>query len=541
MSLKSVKSLLLLCILLFAGSGGVQAQNDLFWGDLQPGRYAVGFRTLYQMDYTRLYDTTFPTLAKPNEPKPFRPLFIAVWYPAKKTNAERMVFKDYLAIDSKDPKVAAFSQRLKTRLDMIARQEFITYRPVAEWKAEETAAWDKIVATRAYSVKNAAPAQGRFPLVIYHPGIGGGYEDNFALFEYLASHGYVVLSSAYQAEDAAVPFINWELPRSFKDLTLLLQYAKTLPNVDAERLAVMGQSFGGQAVFGWRAETNSPVEALVSFDSGMETANEEEFATGYKPLKAQFEASAEVNTDSVITPILCFGSAEDKPKFEMLDKYLKFAPRYKAITTSLKHNDYVTHGAVQGTFFPRKEEGTAGGKLRRESYDNVCRHVLAFFDFTLKRDAAGEAYLKQSLKESRAEGKFTLRYQAPAALPPTAGQLTHIIEKQGVAAAEMVLRQCRNDLSPTSLYLPIQLLMDADKKENFLRLNNLCMELLPNSAFAYEQRAKFHEKYGEKEKAIAAYQKALELIPADPIFLKYESSRKYVLDEWTKALAKLKP
>lgn len=83
--------------------------------------------------------------------------------------------------------------------------------------------------------------------------------------------------------------------------------------------------------------------------------------------------------------------------------------------------------------------------------------------------------------------------------------------------------------------------MDADKKENFLRLNNLCMELLPNSAFAYEQRAKFHEKYGEKEKAIAAYQKALELIPADPIFLKYESSRKYVLDEWTKALAKLKP
>lgn len=31
--------------------------------------------------------------------------------------------------------------------------------------------------------------------------------------------------------------------------------------------------------------------------------------------------------DETPDPVLCFGSAEDKPKFEMLEKYLKFAPR----------------------------------------------------------------------------------------------------------------------------------------------------------------------------------------------------------------------
>ena len=60
----------------------------------------------------------------------------------------------------------------------------------------EAAAFDRFLAAKTIAVKDAPAAVGRFPVVIYHPGLGGSYEDNSVLFEYLASHGYLVLSSA---------------------------------------------------------------------------------------------------------------------------------------------------------------------------------------------------------------------------------------------------------------------------------------------------------------------------------------------------------
>ena len=40
-----------------AAGGWGQAQ---FWGELKAGRYAVGFRSLYQLDVARSYDTDYP-------------------------------------------------------------------------------------------------------------------------------------------------------------------------------------------------------------------------------------------------------------------------------------------------------------------------------------------------------------------------------------------------------------------------------------------------------------------------------------------------
>ena len=37
------------------------------------------------------------------------------------------------------------------------------------------------------AVPDATPAAARFPLVVYHPGLGGSYEENAGLCEYLAT------------------------------------------------------------------------------------------------------------------------------------------------------------------------------------------------------------------------------------------------------------------------------------------------------------------------------------------------------------------
>src|ERR1035437_11073477 len=93
-----------------------------------------------------------------------------------------------------------------------------------------------------------APAAGKFPVVIYHPGLGGTFDDNSVACEYLASHGYVVLSSAYQAADSSALNIDGDLATSLEDLNFLLRYAATLPFADVSKVAAMGHSYGAQVM-----------------------------------------------------------------------------------------------------------------------------------------------------------------------------------------------------------------------------------------------------------------------------------------------------
>src|SRR5258708_8092522 len=81
---------------------------------------------------------------------------------------------------------------------------------------------------------DAAPAEGAFPVVLYHSGAGGSFEDNSVLFEYLASHGYVVVSRAFQP--AFPKFIGNNMggmERSGPDLDFLAKQTRQWPHADA--------------------------------------------------------------------------------------------------------------------------------------------------------------------------------------------------------------------------------------------------------------------------------------------------------------------
>jgi hypothetical protein len=46
-----------LCAVALPGLAGTQPPP--LWGKLSPGSYGVGFRTVWQLDYSRRYNTTF--------------------------------------------------------------------------------------------------------------------------------------------------------------------------------------------------------------------------------------------------------------------------------------------------------------------------------------------------------------------------------------------------------------------------------------------------------------------------------------------------
>src|ERR1035437_3000994 len=275
-----------LAVVLGSAAGG-WGQSQ-FWGELKAGKYAVGFRSLYQLDVVRSYDADYAAAGSTAVKKP-RPIFFAIWYPAAAQQDVAMVFRDYFRAVSVDSSVPEFAQSLrKFTRDMACR--YMLGKAFDSLTQEERAAWDALLATPVFATLNVAPAVGKFPVVVYHPGLGGTFDDNAVACEYLASHGYVVLSSAYQAADSSRLNIDGDLATSFDDLNFLLRYAATLPFADLSRISAMGHSYGAQAMLAWRARPDSAVDAVVFLDSNVE----------YRPLDdfADFKAALERNRNS---------------------------------------------------------------------------------------------------------------------------------------------------------------------------------------------------------------------------------------------------
>src|SRR5262249_34336300 len=181
-----------------------------------------------------------------------RPILICVWYPAQKTSARPMEYRQYLEVSSDDPLLAPFVKRLSRHVVAVVSEGTVGKEPANRTPAE-TAAFERLLATRTFAVKDAPPAEGRFPVVIYHPGLGGAPDDNPVLFELLASYGYVVLSRAYPNPDAEGVAIGSDLHTSFRDLEFLSRSARALPFTDADWLGAMGHSWGAIAVLHWAA------------------------------------------------------------------------------------------------------------------------------------------------------------------------------------------------------------------------------------------------------------------------------------------------
>ena len=184
-----------------------------------------------------------------------------------------MRYRDYLQFGSDNPLIAPFAKRLEAFTRRTIAEEVLEERP-AKIDEAEAAGIERWLAATTYAVKDALVAPGKFPLIVAHPGLGGTFEDNSVFYEYMASHGYVVVVAPYQSENAAYLNIDWDLDRSIKDMDFLVRYVKARPRFDLGAIGAIGHSYGAQAVLAWRAEKNSPLErgGQPRLDGGIQPA-----------------------------------------------------------------------------------------------------------------------------------------------------------------------------------------------------------------------------------------------------------------------------
>lgn len=222
------------------------------WGSLEPDSYAVRLDTLMRR-----------APAKDGWAAADRRVQITIWSPAT-ARGTPLTYRDYIDLTANQatlaPASAGSSASAVDRLTRFVTANGSTAAAVEQWLDMSVAAsWD------------APRAASRFPLVVIAQGNYHSAYNQAVLGEYLASHGYVVATSPSpllleEASDSAS--LLTRARRQAADIEYVVDVMRTVPDVDATKMAVIAHSFGARSAFVAVAD-GTPFRAFVSLDGGI--------------------------------------------------------------------------------------------------------------------------------------------------------------------------------------------------------------------------------------------------------------------------------
>lgn len=308
---------------------------------LQWGEYEVGFRSSIQLDHTRSYSTAYDsgktyggTSGMP------RPILINLWYPASGDSQNQtdhvISHGDYLQLSPDIEMLQTWAGSLsKYNRDIVATEFF--GKPVAELDSLESKLWKRFLALPTRALRNASPAGGKFPVIVYHSGAGSSFEDNSVLCEYLASCGFVVVGSAFQKGDGSSLGID-SRQDSVRDIGILCQFASDLPFANWNRIAVAGHSLGAQTCVRATTQPSCPADAVVLLDTTVD------YYSLKIPTYNYITSLAIENRKHIDQPMLVV--AGPGAMFQMCDQLHRSDRDYLTIP-ELDHNEFISQGILR--------------------------------------------------------------------------------------------------------------------------------------------------------------------------------------------------
>jgi Chlorophyllase len=384
-----------LCVCFYSALGTPRTAEFKF--SHRPGLYPVGLKVVHQYDRSRSFPSASLDSSTPSADDDARPLQTLLWYPSVRSAAEAMTVGDYVQLadteihfNAPDEKKNRWRSLLKTSFDI----------PL-------------------WSVRNATPENGHFPVLIYAPSDSSVSWENADLCEYLASHGYVVLSSP--SMDVATRDMTDDLDginAQALDISFLVTYAKSLPYADLSEVAVVSWSWGGISSL-FAAARDSRIDALTGLDGSMR----------YYP--GLVKKAGDVHPERMTIPLLCFTRsvsledldndgvpAADKVGPNVLNAWIH-GDLHIANMLGMSHPEF-------SSMFQRRENAQRFAENRvadygREdantSYAWVALYALNFLDTYLKHDVSAKAFLKKSPAENGVPKHFMEIKFRPAQRP----------------------------------------------------------------------------------------------------------------------------
>jgi dienelactone hydrolase len=358
-------------------------------------------------------------------------------------------------------------------------------------------------------------------VVIYAPSFSASAHENSDMLEYLASNGYIVLSSGdVGAHDRAMTDDLDGVEAQRGDISFLIGYAHTLPQADISHIAVAGFSWGGLSNL-FAAARDSRIDALISLDGSARYFPKLVVDSGY------------VKPKEITIPILFF--RQGGVSLEDADRSHQFAEA-PDVLNELTHADlydihmyWMYHGDFSSTFqrdpgyWKNKRDVDYSRSAANESYGWVARYVLNFLNAYFKQDASAQQFLKNTPEENGAPARlFNVDYRAASGFASTMAAFRAEVGKRGFDHVNDVYTAFKA-ANPDFKFDEQQIgswgfgLVWSQHFPEAIALFKFDTILFPDKAYIYDNLADAYAKNGQKELAIASYEKALAIKPDDPV------------------------
>jgi hypothetical protein len=498
------------------------------WGDLAPGRYRVGFRTLFRFDASRTWRGTRDYRGTFSPDLNGRPVQVNVWYPAAAAGSKRqMRFGDYV--------------------DQTSPEAFLIFNAVMKERSRRNAAdsvpSDQLAALQATPMnasEDAPHAEGRFPAILYFGGLDAEINSNVILAEYLASQGYIVASVSLLGPTDEQTFQSrtpGDIEATVRDMEFAWSILSEEPSTDKAKLAAVGHSVGAieAVLFGMR---NANVSAVIALDGtyafqGLSTVLTNSY--GYAPGKMR-AAFLDLRRAQ--------GAQGDEPLDLTTIESFRYSDRTFVTISKMHHSDFTSCAMIGEAFHaPITSKYPLNGwdrKTGKSGYQHVCRIVLAFLNAKVSDGSQATAALAETVR--RADGG-ALRYEGAALLPPSPLESAALVGEEGLSAVKALFSKICGEQGVGDCVDGDRFntwgynLFAQHRPKDALAVFEIAAWAHPTSANAQDSLADGYLAAGDKEGAKKALQRAIDLAPEDPL-IESGSKASFVSDE-TKKLRQL--
>jgi len=468
---------------------------------LDNGKYSVGFQHYLAVDSTRTYKRIFDW----NNKVIPRQIPVSIWYPSvddPSKNAQLAII-DYMEI-------------LKEEEEW----EHLPNEQILNWfYYQNTPENQAHLNEKSTAYLHASTTSEKFPIIIYAPSYQASSIENFALCEFLASHGYVIISSPSRGTETR--FLEGgtekDMETQARDLEFLLKEVGGRQDVDPNKIATMGFSFGGlsNVLFQMR---NSSIKAIVSLDGSIKYQ--------YSTLQeSPYSAIEKVNVPFIhmaqkdIPKEVMIADNIDTTLNQNFDFYsdLVNSRAYSLKFHNLTHSYFSTLGVLFGERDPRQDRSDS--KIM-ESYKWMAFYTLNFFDAFLKNDREALNFLDgQPQNNGLPVGLVSKKFKMPDEKEFSFEDFNEMASEQNYNNLDNLYDAILNQHPSFKLEegklnnLGLQLVFNPETSDYGISVLLLATKIYSESANLFDSLAEAYLSIGNNKMAIQNFEKSLALNP----------------------------
>ncbi len=353
-----------------------------FYGQTM-GDYPVGFRSTVYRDVSRTFGG-----------QSTRPVLVGLWYPAQVSESDQLTYGDYVFANvQRTGKDLADTSMVdvKAAFNGLLGQFF----NVEEAKADSL--FDMPV--RVFDAPQVR--EGRFPLIVYAASFNAGIHENSALWEQLASYGYVIATVASIGHDSpGMTPDSLGIYAQNADLRFAYEQVINEPFINPAQVVTSGFSWGAFSAILTGIEKD--VDVIITLDGSnnyfpeMNQAYSNTYSKGFDGAYAQF------NQRRVPTARRAFDSTVFDLMKAQTNSYLFMFRKmdHRDFASTFQFFNWITGDSV---FVALQERvyGSANSRMdKSEGYEQVGIMVKDLLDAYVKEDEEARLRIDQVEGES---------------------------------------------------------------------------------------------------------------------------------------------